>query len=191
MRRPALRSRFLFTRNFLRHPLRTGSLVPSSRFLVKRMLARVDWQQARIVLELGPGLGCFSREILRRMRPDAVLIAIEMNRTFARALRNSIKDRRLFVVEGSALHLDTILARFELGLSDCIISGLPFANMDHTTRESILRKCHQVLSWRGQLVLFQYRSLLAPALAGIFRSVELSYEPLNIPPAHVFCCTRE
>jgi len=114
-----------------------------------------------------------------------------MNRTFARALRNSIKDRRLFVVEGSALHLDTILARFELGLSDCIISGLPFANMDHTTRESILRKCHQVLSWRGQLVLFQYRSLLAPALAGIFRSVELSYEPLNIPPAHVFCCTRE
>ena len=59
--RPRLRSKFLFTRSFLRHPLQTGSLVPSSRFLVRRMLAQVDWQHARVVVELGPGLGCFTR----------------------------------------------------------------------------------------------------------------------------------
>jgi phospholipid N-methyltransferase len=191
MRRRMLRSKFLFTRSFLRHPLRTGSLVPSSRFLVKRMLSRIDWQHARVLVELGPGLGCFTKEIVRRMRPDAVLIAIEMNSTFARILRHKVRDHRLFVVEGSALHLDTILARLEFGAADCIVSGLPFANMDNTTRESILRKCREVLSCRGQLVLFQYRLLLLPALAGIFRSVERSYEPLNIPPAHIFCCTRE
>lgn len=191
MRRRMLRSRFLFTRSFLRHPLRTGSLVPSSRFLVRRMLARVDWQQARVVVELGPGLGCFTREIVRRMRVDAVLIAIEMNRNFARTLRKTIKDQRLFVIEGSALNLDTILARFEFTHADCIISGLPFANMDNTTRESILQKCRGALSRRGQLVLFQYRLVLLPALASIFRSIERTYEPLNIPPAHVFCCMRE
>lgn len=191
MRRRMLRSKFLFTRSFLRHPLRTGSLAPSSRFLVRRMLAQVDWQQARVVVELGPGLGCFTREIVRRMRPDAVLIAIEMNRTFARTLRKTITDHRLFVVEGSALNVDTILARFEFTHADSIISGLPFANMDNTTRESILQKCRKVLSRRGQLVLFQYRTVLLPALASIFRSIERTYEPLNIPPAHVFCCMRE
>ena len=191
MRRRMLRSKFLFTRSFLRHPLRTGSLVPSSRFLVRRMLAHVDWQQARVVVELGPGLGCFTREIVRRMRLDAVLIAIEMNRKFARTLRKTIKDQRLFVVDGSALNLDTILARFEFTHADCIISGLPFANMDNTTRESILQKCRRVLSRRGQFVLFQYRLLLLPALASAFRSIERTYEPLNIPPAHVFCCMRE
>lgn len=191
MRHRMLRSKFLFTRSFLRHPLRTGSLVPSSRFLVRRMLAQVDWQQARVVVELGPGLGCFTREIVRRMRPDAVLIAIEMNRTFARTLRKTITDHRLFVVEGSALNLDTILARFEFTHADCIISGLPFANMDNTIRESILQKCRRVLSRRGQLVLFQYRLVLLPALASIFRSIERTYEPLNIPPAHVFFCMRE
>ena len=125
------------------------------------------------------------------MQPDAVLIAIEMNTRFARTLRNTIKDQRLFIVEGSALNLDTILRRFEFTHTDCIISGLPFANMENTIRESILQKCRKVLSRRGQLVLFQYRLVLLPALASIFRSMQRTYEPLNIPPAHVFCCTRE
>lgn|SRR5262250_2640127 len=191
MRRHVPRSRFLFTRHFLRHPLRTGSLVPSSRFLMKRMLVRVDWQQARVIVELGPGLGCFTTEIVRRMQPDAMLIAVETNRTFARTLRRTIKDRRLFVIEGSALHLDTILSRLEVSHADCIISGLPFANMSESNRQSILRTCHKVLSCSGRLVLFQYRLLLLPALADIFHSVERSYEPMNLPPAHVFCCMRE
>lgn len=186
----ALRSRFLFTRNFLRHPMRTGSLVPSSRFLVRRMLAQVDWQQSRVIVELGPGTGCFTREIMRRMPPESVLIVIEANRTFARALRNTIKDRRLFVIQGSALQLDTVLAGLGFTRADCIISGLPFANMTDQVRRSILRKCHDRLSCDGQLVLFQYRLLLLPLLSKIFRSVERHYVPLNLPPAHVFTCVR-
>lgn len=188
MTRRALRSRFLFTRNFLRDPMRTGSLVPSSRFLVRRMLAQVDWLQSRIIVELGPGTGCFTREIIRRMQPEAVLIAIEMNPTFARILRNTIKDPRLIVMRGSALHLDTIVERLGFARADCIISGLPFANMTEDVRHSILRKCHDMLSSGGRLVLFQYRLLLLPILGKMFRSVERRYEPLNIPPAHVFSC---
>ena len=190
MNRGKLRFRFLFTRSFLRHPLRTGSLIPSSRFLVRRMLSQLDWQQARVIVELGPGTGCFTREILRRMRPEAVLIAIEMNHTFGRVLRGAIKDRRLIIVHGSALHLDTILSRLGFPRADCIVSGLPFANMTEQKRQSILRKCHDVLPRHGQLILFQYRLLLLPLLVKIFGSVERHYEPFNLPPAHVFSCVR-
>ena len=72
----------LFGRNFIKHPRDLGSLIPSSRFLVNHLLAQVDWPQARVFLEYGPGVGTFTTEILRRMRPDAVLVAMETNGDF-------------------------------------------------------------------------------------------------------------
>src|SRR5580700_7078648 len=92
----------LFARNFFRHPRMLGSIVPSSRFLIKQLLEPIDWTQARVIVEYGPGVGGITAEILRRMRPDAMLIAIETNPDFVKYLRDSIKDERLRVVEGSA-----------------------------------------------------------------------------------------
>mgnify|MGYP003293768208 CR=1 FL=1 len=50
-----------------------GSLIPSSRFLVNHVLAEVDWQRARVFLEYGPGVGTFTGEILRRLKPDKLV----------------------------------------------------------------------------------------------------------------------
>ena len=65
----------LFARNFLKHPRMLGSLIPSSRFLIDEVLQAVDWANARVIVEYGPGVGTFTAEVLRRMRPDASLIA--------------------------------------------------------------------------------------------------------------------
>ena len=73
---------FLFIRNFFRHPRMLGSIIPSSRFLIKQLLEPIDWDKARVIVEYGPGVGGITAEILRRMRPDARLIAIEMNPDF-------------------------------------------------------------------------------------------------------------
>jgi phospholipid N-methyltransferase len=59
----------LFARNFFRHPRMLGSIVPSSRFLIKELLQPIDWNQARVIVEYGPGVGVITAEILRRMRP--------------------------------------------------------------------------------------------------------------------------
>ena len=75
-----LSERLLFASNFLRHPNMLGSIVPSSRFLVDQVLELIDWGRARVIVEYGPGVGAFTREILRRMRSDARLVAIETNR---------------------------------------------------------------------------------------------------------------
>src|SRR3984957_21025370 len=89
----------LFARNFLHHPKMLGSIVPSSRFLVRRLLAPIDWSEARVIVEYGPGIGVVTWQILRRMRPDAVLIVIETNPEFVAFLRSAITDVRLKVVE--------------------------------------------------------------------------------------------
>ena len=96
----------LFGRNFLKHPRMLGSVIPSSRFLVNRLLAPVDWTRARVIVEYGPGVGTVTTEILRRMAPDAVLVAIETNADFVRFLRRRIHDPRLRLVHGSAANAD-------------------------------------------------------------------------------------
>ena len=84
----------LFARNFFRHPRMLGSIVPSSRFLIKQLLEPINWGRARVIVEYGPGVGGITQEILRRMRPDGALIAIEMNPDFVSYLRSAIGDRR-------------------------------------------------------------------------------------------------
>jgi len=80
--KPTSAQTWLFARNFLKHPNMLGWFLPSSRFLVERVLRQVDWVRARIIVEYGPGVGTFTWEILRRMRPDAILIALETNGAF-------------------------------------------------------------------------------------------------------------
>src|SRR5499427_10842628 len=94
--------RLLFARNFFRHPRMLGSIVPSSRFLIKQLLEPINFGRARVIVEYGPGSGVITAELLRRMRSDAVLIAIEMNPDFVSYLSSAFSDKRLQVVEGSA-----------------------------------------------------------------------------------------
>src|SRR6202048_1996362 len=130
----------LFARNFFRHPRMLGSIVPSARFLIKQLLEPVDWAQARVIVEYGPGVGSITQEVLRRMRPDAILIAIETNPEFVSFLRSSTKDARLHVVEASAESVDEILRQHGHEKANYIISGIPFSTIPAPVRERILRK---------------------------------------------------
>src|SRR5579863_7495517 len=72
----------LFAKNFIQHPKMLGSLIPSSRFLVDRLLGKINWSQARTIVEYGPGVGTITANILERMSPQARLIVFEMNGDF-------------------------------------------------------------------------------------------------------------
>src|SRR5438067_11467366 len=78
-RRAASSRTLLFARNFFKHPQWLGSIVPSSRFLVKRMLSRSDLQRSSVIVEYAPGIGNITQEILKRMRADSVLVVVALN----------------------------------------------------------------------------------------------------------------
>src|SRR5271156_2356989 len=85
----------LFARNFFKYPSMLGSVVPSSPFLVKDIMAQIDWDRARVLVEFGPGVGTITRQVLKRMRHDAVLLVIELNEDFVDYLGDTILDPRL------------------------------------------------------------------------------------------------
>lgn len=186
---PAPTQALRFALNFFRHPYMLGAIVPSSRFLVDDVIAQVNWEKARVVVEYGPGVGTITQEALKRMRPDATLIAIELNPDFCRFLKDTIRDPRFQVVQGSALAVREVLSKLGLTNADYIISGIPFSNMHASLRRSIAHEARHALHPEGALVVYQYTRVALPYLESNFTSVRKGFQPLNILPAHIFYCT--
>jgi phospholipid N-methyltransferase len=180
----------LFALNFFKHPKMLGSLIPSSRYLTDRLLRRIDWKRARVIVEYGPGVGTFTAEVLQRMYPGATLVVIETNEDFVRFLQESLPDPRLHVVHGSAEDVGSILARLGCGAADYVISGIPFSTMPEDLRDRILGATRAALRAEGQLLVYQFSTKVEPHLQRVFRHVHRDFEPLNVLPAQVFYCTR-
>lgn len=178
----------LFAKNFFRHPKMLGSLIPSSRFLIERLLREIDWDQARVIVEYGPGVGTFTAEILRHMRPGALLIAVETNLEFVAFLRRSLSHAQLLVVHGSAADVEKVLADHGLSRADYIVSGIPLSTVPDRERERILLSTHRVLLPQGALLVYQFSPKVLSDLRRIFSRVTRSFEPLNILPAQIFHC---
>lgn len=178
----------IFARNFVKHPKMLGSLIPSSPFLINRLLRRVDWSKARVIVEYGPGVGVITSEMLRRMQPDATLIVIETNQEFVEYLRRALPDRRLHVVHGSAAEVETALMEHGLTHADYIISGIPYSTMPAEVRSAILDASYAVLSAHGSFLVYQFSRAALPYLQRVFKQVDLDFEPLNILPASLFYC---
>jgi phospholipid N-methyltransferase len=179
----------LFARNFFKYPSMLGSVVPSSRFLVNQLMGQIHWESARVLVELGPGVGTITREALKRMRSDAVLLVIELNEEFVEYLSSTIRDPRLRVVHGSAADVRRILAEHGLASADYIISSIPYSLLPESLRREIVAESRHALKAQGSLLVFQYNRTLLPYLKSSFGSVKLNFQLLNILPALIFHCT--
>jgi phospholipid N-methyltransferase len=179
----------LFAKNFLQHPRMLGSLIPSSRFLIDRLLSRVDWKRARTIVEYGPGVGTITAHILSRMSPDARLVVFEMNEDFVNYLAKAFPDPRLHVVHGSAETVQRELDRLKLDGADYIISGIPYTTMPVELREKIMRESREALNPGGAALVYQFTRAVLPYLRSHFHQIDQEYEPRNILPARLFYCT--
>jgi two-component sensor histidine kinase len=135
----------LFFKQSIRSMGPTASMFPSSRYLANALTRPIDFRRARTVVELGPGTGAVTNEILKRMRPDAKLFAVDINETFIDHLRSTCQDPRLVPLRGSATELLSLLAVHEIDSADAIVSSLGLTGMDHRTRLSIMRQIGELV----------------------------------------------
>lgn len=178
----------LFAKNFLKHPRMLGSLIPSSRYLIGHLLERVDWHRARVIVEYGPGVGTFTEEILRRMRPDGTLVVFETNAEFVRYIQESLPDPRLHVIHRSAEDVGKALERLGCGPADVVISGVPFSTMPEDLRDNILKATREALHPSGTFLVYQFSAKVRPHLQRVFRHVHRDFEVRNVLPAWLFFC---
>src|SRR5262249_8885483 len=128
-------------------------------------------------------------EALKRMRPDAVLVAIELNPDFVSFIEEEFPDERLRVVHASAKDVRKVLAQLELPNADYIISGIPFTNIPADFSLDIVQEARQALQAEGAWLFYQFRWTVLPYLESRFGSVQENFQLWNILPARIFYCT--
>lgn len=186
--RPAQRNDhpLAFLRGFLTRPKEVGSIIPSSRFMEKRIVRTADLANTKLAIELGPGTGGTTQAFLNAMAPDAKLLAVEINPDFVSLLKETIQDERLIVHEGSAADIPAALGKYGLDTPEVILSGIPFSTMDRELGLSILRSVHDALPKGGRFVAYQFRDRVETLGKNVFGQASVQTELLNVPPMRVY-----
>lgn len=185
-----MRQKKNFIGQFLKNKKMIGSMVPSSRFLAKKMLKNINFKEANVIIELGPGTGVFTDRLLELMHPESILLIFELNDTFFNQLANRIDDPRVHLIHDSAERLGEYLTNLGLSKADAVISSLPLANFHKLLRDKILEVSKQSLSTGGKFIQFQYTLQSKKVISSKFEGVKIAFTPLNFPPAFVYTCYK-
>jgi phospholipid N-methyltransferase len=180
-----------FLRGFLKNPVMVGSVIPSSRVLIEKMLRPVDWANTRLFVEYGPGVGTFTRPILELLGEDATLLTIDTNPDFTKFLKESIDDPRLVAVTGSAAEVEKILADRGFDKADYVLSGLPFSTLPPGVGEAIAAATAKVIRPGGAFLVYQFSPKVHDFIKPHFERIKRGFEWVNVPPATLFWAWRE
>jgi len=180
-----------FFRGFMRSPEQVGSVIPSSRFMERRITSMAELAEARCVVELGPGTGGTTRAILEAMPVDGRLLTIELDPQFS-ALLDDIGDPRLVSHIGSAADLGRILQQYGLPAPDAVISGIPFSTMPRQIADTIVEAIRDELAPGGRFLAYQFRGHVARISEPVLGKPNVTeFELFNIPPMRFYLWRRE
>jgi phospholipid N-methyltransferase len=181
----------VFFEGFLRNPVMVGSIVPSSRRTIDKVLDPVDWNECKLFVEYGPGVGTFCRPVLDQLRRDGALIVIDTNPLFIDYLRATIADSRFTAVLGSAADVEEIVRAHGHNHADYVLSGLPFSTLPDGVGPAIASATARVLRPGGAFLVYQFTAKAGEFMARHFRQLDKGFEVWNVPPAFLFWGWKE
>lgn len=150
-----------FIRELFRDFHHTGAILPSSRFLARAMcrpLRQSDRPRPASILEVGPGTGAVTAEIVRQLAPGDRLDIVEINSRFVALLEQRFAAEPLFRKKRRQLTLvhaavQSLPLRPEY---DFILSGLPLNNFSAALVRELFRVFRKLLRPQGTLSFFEY-----------------------------------
>lgn len=179
-------------REFLRSPIDTGAVAPSSRRLGTAVTAPVPELGHPVVVELGPGTGAFTGIIQELLGGRGRHLAIEINPQLAEMLRDRFPYVEVLTEQAAAL--PRLLAERGHEEADVVVSGLPWASFPSTVQYETLSAIREVLAPDGAFTTFGYVHAMRLASALRFRRMmREAFEEVvagrtvwgNLPPAFV------
>jgi phospholipid N-methyltransferase len=176
----------VFFRGFIEHPRMVGSIIPSSRFTIAKMLAPVKWDECKLFVEYGPGVGTFCLPVLERLRRDGTLIVIDTNPLYIDYLNRTISDSRFRAVLGSAEDVEDIVKAHGFDQADYVLSGLPFSTLPDGVGPAIAAATYRVIRPGGAFLVYQFSAAARDFMAKHFKHIDSGFEPLNVLPCQLF-----
>ncbi|MEN6458774.1 MAG: methyltransferase domain-containing protein [Thermoguttaceae bacterium] len=150
----------LFFREYLRHFHTTGAVLPSGRRLAAALtrFVREPSSRPRKILEVGPGTGAVTGQIVRGMRDADCLDLVELNDTFVARLNHRFQAEPAFqaVAQRALVHHCPVEDLPGEDRYDVIVSGLPLNNFSVAQVERLLSTLCNRLAPNGMLSFFEY-----------------------------------
>lgn len=185
-----------FLKEIAAHPKKIGAIAPSSKQLSKLIIDSAEIEENDVVVEVGPGTGVFTREILEHVSDNGRYIGVEINEEFVNHLRQQYQESLFH--HGDAADIVSYLAMDGYDTCEKVISGLPWVNFTESKQLKLLQSIHQALSKDGVFVAFSYTlfhhlprgKTFQSSLKKIFSEVKRTNTVLNLPPAFVYICRK-
>lgn len=170
---------------WIKRPTVVATICPSSPFLTDNLANRDCIREASTIVELGPGSGGTTVALLKQMRPDSRLLAIDKMPAFREAL-DEIVDPRFTSEIGDAADLLETLKDHALGRPDVIVSGIPFSALTPSVAKLIVQSVHEALRPGGTFIAYQLRSDIEEFARPLFGTASSELIAMNLPPLRVF-----
>ncbi|HMD55571.1 MAG TPA: rRNA adenine N-6-methyltransferase family protein [Phycisphaerae bacterium] len=185
---------FLFMGKFFRHGTRISSIWPSSRSMSRACISRINWNTARVVVELGAGTGAITREILRRLQPHTLLLAIERDHDFIRVLQDQFSEsKKIRILHGDVSELGAILHEHNISEAgvDGFVSGLGTPNLPEVVKTGMFAAVKRYLGPNGYFSnITEVPWYFQRYYRTVFNDVSFQLVPINVPPGGIYHCRQ-
>ncbi|PZQ11543.1 MAG: SAM-dependent methyltransferase [Ancylobacter novellus] len=179
-----------FLKSWAANPLEVAAIAPSGRALAELMTRDIG-PDTGPVIELGPGTGVFTKNLLARGVAPEDLTLVEYGSDFARLLNSRFPDARVLWMDATRLRSIEFEKPKAVG---AVVSGLPLLNMPPRKVIAILSGAFEHLRHGGAFYQFTYGPR-CPVPRKILDRLGLKAKVagktlLNAPPATVYRITR-
>jgi phosphatidylethanolamine/phosphatidyl-N-methylethanolamine N-methyltransferase len=155
-----LASNRIFLQSAARDFKRTGAVAPSSRALAQSMTSELALRrlQPKAILEVGPGTGSITEEIVRHVARNDCFDIYEIDSKFACLIKRRLREDESFQnVAGTVRVFNRAIERIDRKPRyDFVISCLPFTNFAPDTVREIFEIYRSVLKPGGVCSFYEY-----------------------------------
>ncbi|MFM1848977.1 MAG: hypothetical protein RL417_2451 [Pseudomonadota bacterium] len=157
-----LKDNLVFFRECIKEFEKTGTAWPTSKWAANALTdpLRDRWSSKRI-LEIGPGTGSVTVQILRDMLPEDRLMICEINPRFMATLKENLAANPDFLKHSDRIEFfeGPIQALPEHQDYDVVVCALPFLNFDLKTVKEIFAKLKTIAAPNAVMTYYQYIGL--------------------------------
>ena len=176
-----------FIKESLKSLKEVGTILPSSKFVIEKMVEPINFEKKLTILELGSGSGVITKKLLEKMSCDSQLICFETNKTFYQELKK-INNKKMILINESAEMMESYLNEFDIDNVDYIVSSVPLVSLPKETTNKILSVSVEILGKRGKLIQLQYTKLLDKRLKSYYNQIDIQFTSKNYLPAFIYTC---
>jgi len=164
-----------------------GSITPSSKYLVREIITNINFDKAKVIVELGMGTGVITKELIKNCSINTKIIGFETNQEMHDYVLNRLHSNiNPIFIKDNSIYLKYYLDKLNIKNVDYFICSLPLLNFNIKTRVNLLKNINSYMNKNSTFIICQYTNNTKFLLKEMFRVIRKKLILLNIPPAIIY-----